>query len=158
MDDGDSWFFGTESCAKHQMNSSAFPDGSLSSRCFLSGRSENSPSAIESNDSGELERSLDKALEADDDDPILGLPPEQDQPETPDMELAASHKAAPPVGPRQVATDVFSSHEPQHAPSVNEVAFDIWMRQKRACTLRFPWERNVAAKVFGFKEPRSLGG
>ena len=156
MDDGDSWCFDTESSARYQVNSSAFPDGSLFSQGFLSERSENPTTPCESDNSGELERSLDEALAADDDDPIPGLSLEQDQLETPDLEGSASHKAAPPVGPRQVATDVPSNHEPQHAPRVNEVAFDIWMRQKRACTLRFPWERNVAAKVFGYKEPRSL--
>jgi len=156
MDDGDSWCFDTESSARYQVNSSAFPDGSLFSQGFLSERSENPTTPCESDNSGELERSLDEALAADDDDPIPGLSLEQDQLETPDLEGSASHKAAPPVGPRQVATDVPSNHEPQHAPRVNEVAFDIWMRQKRACTLRFPWERNVAAKVFGYKELRSL--
>ena len=70
MDDGDSWCFDTESSARYQMNSSAFPDGSLFSQGFLSERSENPTTPCEGDNSGELERSLDEALAADDDDLI----------------------------------------------------------------------------------------
>ena len=67
------------------------------------------------------------------------------------LDTVTFHEAAPPNSHLHVATDVASSHEP-----ISHVAFDMWMRQKRSCSLRLPWERNVAAKVIGFKEPRSL--
>ena len=109
-----------------------------------------------SDDSGDLERCLDKSLEEDDSSFIPVLADGHDQSEPPVADSAAFHKAAPPTVRRPAASQASSSHEPQHGPSLNEAAFDMWLRQKRACTLRLPWERNVAAKVFGFKEPKIM--
>ncbi len=109
-----------------------------------------------SDDSGDLERSLDEALAEDNSKFSPVLVEEPDQPEPPKADGAAFHKAASPADCRPVAAPVVSSREPQSGPRLNEVAFDMWIRQKRACSLRLPWERNVAAKVFGFKEPRSM--
>ena len=103
-----------------------------------------------------LERKLDEALAEDDSRLIPDLNIDPEHSELPSVEDAASSKAAPPSDKCPASVPVVSGREHQSTPKLNEVAFDMWARQKRACALRLPWERNVAAKVFGFKEPKTL--
>eukprot|EP00434_Breviolum_minutum_P029829 symbB.v1.2.026372.t1/scaffold2629.1/size74438/2 len=135
MADDDGWCFDSESPAMHQVNSSAFPDGSLFGRGFSGFLQSHPASSFDSDDFGDLEQGLDRELDADSLNPIPESLHEQSQPGTPELDTVTFHKAAPPVGPLHVAAGVASSHEPQHVPRVNEVAFDMWMRQKRSC----PW-------------------
>ena len=107
-------------------------------------------------DSDNLEQALDEALAEDKTqlpeylgDDILHVEPTV-------LDTAAFHKAAP----AQRSIFVGPTSEPDHAAQsgmpLNEVAFDMWIRQKRSSSLQLPWERNTAAKIFGYKDRKLL--
>ena len=56
----------------------------------------------------------------------------------------------------QALDKALAEDQTQSGMPLNEVAFDMWIGQKRLSSLRLPWERNAPAKIFGYKDRKHL--
>ena len=106
--------------------------------------------------SDNLEQALDKALAEDQTQlpEYLGDDILHEEPIL--LDTAAFHKAAPAQRSIFVGPPSEPDHVAQSGMPLNEVAFDMWIRQKRLSSLRLPWEQNASAKIFGYKDRKHL--
>ena len=76
----------------------------------------------------------------------------------PECDASAQSLDSPAVSDNleQALDKALAEDQTQSGMPLNEVAFDMWIGQKRLSSLRLPWERNASAKIFGYKDRKHL--